>query len=76
LVISNASPPSLSAEKLYAKSLAKFPLIVVGAPRYKYLIEAFPKSLVHAPFIFPTIHSRVRNEIEHFFETEKIHVDM
>ena len=27
-------------------------------------------------FIFPTIHSRVRNEIEHYLEAEKVMVDM
>jgi LysR family transcriptional activator of nhaA len=76
LVISNASPTSLTSEKLYAKSLAKLPLIVAGSSKYQKLATGFPKSLQGVPFIFPTIHSRVRNEIEHYFETEKIHVDM
>lgn len=76
LVISNASPPSLTSEKLYAKSLAKLPLIVCGAPKFKHLIPNFPKSLQDSSFIFPTIHSRVRLEIEHYFESEKIRVDM
>jgi len=76
LVISNASPTSLTSEKLYAKSLAKLPLIVAGSNKYQKLVPGFPKSLQTVPFIFPTVHSRVRNEIEHYFETEKIHVDM
>lgn len=76
LVISNASPPSLTSEKLYAKSLAKLPLIVCGAANFKNLIQNFPQSLQGQPFIFPTVHSRVRNEIEHFIESEKISVDM
>ncbi len=76
LVISNAPPPNLTSEKLYAKSLAKLPLIVCGAPRFKNLTQNFPQSLQAQPFIFPTVHSRVRNEIEHYFESEKISVDM
>jgi LysR family transcriptional activator of nhaA len=76
LVVSNTSPPALTTEKLYAKSLAKFPLIVVGAPKFQFLQKDFPKSLANAPFVFPTIHSRVRNEIEHYFESERIHIDM
>lgn len=76
LVISNASPPSLTTEKLYAKSLAKLPLIVCGSPKFADLKNKFPQSLQGKPFIFPTIHSRVRNEIEHYFESEKIRVDM
>lgn len=76
LVISNASPPSLTQEKLYAKSLAKFPLVVCGAPKFESLKADFPRSLAGVPFIFPTIHSRVRTEIEHYFETERVRVDM
>ena len=76
LVISNASPPSLTSEKLYAKSLAKLPLIVAGSPKFKNLASGYPKSLSGHPFIFPTIHSRVRNEIESYLDAEKIHVDM
>lgn len=76
LVISNAPPPNLTSEKLYAKSLAKLPLIVCGAARFKNLAQNFPQSLQAQPFIFPTVHSRVRNEIEHYFESEKISVDM
>lgn len=76
LVVSNASQSSHSTEKLYAKSIAKFPLLIVGAPKFTYLQKNYPKSLEGMPFIFPTIHSRVRNEIEHYFEAERIHVDM
>ncbi len=76
LVISNASPPSLTTEKLFAKSLAKMPLIVCGSPKYAKLSQNFPQSLAGQAFIFPTVHSRVRNEIEHYLETEKVHVDM
>ncbi|MCE3010458.1 MAG: LysR substrate-binding domain-containing protein [Proteobacteria bacterium] len=68
LVISNASAPSLTTEKLFAKSLAKLQLVIVGHPKFKNLKELFPKSLNQAPFIYPTSHSRVRHEIEHFFE--------
>lgn len=76
LVISNASPPSLTTEKLFAKSLSKMPLIVCGAPKYAKLSQGYPQSLSGQAFIFPTVHSRVRNEIEHYLEAEKVQVDM
>jgi LysR family transcriptional activator of nhaA len=76
LVVSNASQSSHPTEKLYARSIAKFPLLILGAPKFTYLQKNYPKSLEGMPFIFPTIHSRVRNEIEHYFEAERIHVDM
>jgi LysR family transcriptional activator of nhaA len=76
LVISNAPLPSIGNEKLYAKSLAKMPLVVAGAPKFQELQSGYPQSLQDQPFIFPTVHSRVRSEIEHFFESEKVRVDM
>ncbi len=76
LVISNTAPPALSTEKLYAKSLAQWPLIVCGSPAFSHLIEKFPQSLQNQPFIMPTIHSRVRNEIDHYMESERIQVDL
>lgn len=76
LVITNASPAVSAQEKLYSKSLAKFPLIVCASPSFKHLAEGFPQSLSNQPFILPTIHSRVRNEVEHFLETERIYVDV
>ncbi len=76
LLISNTAPPALSTEKLYAKSLAQTPLIVCASPVFSRLIENFPQSLQAQPFILPTVHSRVRNEIDHYFESEKIHIDL
>jgi LysR family transcriptional activator of nhaA len=76
LVISNAAAPSLTEEHLFAKSLSKTPLIVAGAPRFANLAKSFPESLQNQPFVFPTAHSRVRHEIEHYFDDEHIQVDV
>lgn len=48
------------------------PLVVVGHPRFESLSANFPKSLENQPLIYPTSHSRVRHDLEHFFETLKI----
>jgi LysR family transcriptional activator of nhaA len=76
LVVSNASAPSLTEERLYTRSLMKMPLIVAGAPRFADLRMDFPQSLTGQPFVFPTAHSRVRHDIEHFMEDEHLQVDV
>ncbi len=76
LVISNASAPSPTDDHLFAKSISKMPLIVCGSVKFKNLVKNFPESLQNQPFIFPTAHSRVRHDIEHYFEDEHIQVDV
>lgn len=76
LVLSNASPPSLTGEKIFSRSLSKMPLFVWGAKRYATLKTNFPASLGGRPFILPTMHSRVRHEAEQFFEQHAIKVDV
>lgn len=72
LVLSNTPAPSMASDKLFSKSLIKMPLVVVGHPRFEGLAAQFPKSLENQPLIYPTSHSRVRHDLEHFFETLKI----
>lgn len=75
LVLSNAAAPSLTDERLYTRSLAKVPLVVCGAAQFVNLRTNFPSSLAGQPFIFPTAHSRVRHEMEHYFEDQHLFVD-
>jgi LysR family transcriptional activator of nhaA len=72
LVISNVPAPTLSTERLYSRSLAKMPLVVVGTEKYRDCIADFPRSLNGKPFILPTSHSHVRGEIEQWFEKQNV----
>lgn len=72
LVLSNASGGNLTAEKIYSKSISRMPLVVMGNKRYEKLSKDFPKSLHGQPFILPTVNSPTRQEIEYFFENNKI----
>lgn len=76
LVISNSAAPSLTEEMIYTKSLAKMPLIVAGAERFKNLTRNFPQSLSDQPFVLPTAHSRVRHELEHYLSDQVLHIDV
>ena len=72
VIISNSPAPSLNTEKLLAKCVLKMPLIVAGSPKFQSLSAQFPKSLQGQPFIYPTIHNRLRPEIEEWFTDTKV----
>lgn len=76
LVLSNTSPPSLTDERLFSRSLSKMPLIVCGSANFQSLKDSFPLSLNGAPFILPTGHSRVRHDFERFLEERDLKIDV
>ncbi len=74
LLLSNY-PPNVDFQTVYAKSIAKLNVVVCGAPKYKHLRKGFPASLEGQPFIFPTMHSKLRRDLDHFFKISGIRVD-
>lgn len=76
LFISNYLPSTHEARGLYSKSVAKVPVFLCGAPKYKALKSGFPQSLAKAPLILPTIHSKMRHDLEHYFQSAGISVDV
>lgn len=76
LFISNYLPATHEARGLYSKSIAKAPVSLCGAPKFKNLIAGFPASLAKAPLILPTIHSKLRHDLEHYFHSAGIGVDI
>lgn len=74
LLLSNY-PPNLDSQTVYAKSIAKLDVVVCAAPQFKNLRKDFPRSLEGKPFIFPTKHSKLRRDLEHFFAVNDILVD-
>jgi LysR family transcriptional activator of nhaA len=72
-------PPSLgmgSGEevKVHARSIAKVPIVICGAPRFKSLARKFPQSLSGQPFVLPTYHSKLRHDLDHFFRVQQIQI--
>lgn len=74
LLLSNY-PPNVDAQTIYAKSIAQLEVVVCAAPRFKHLKKGFPQSLEGQPFIFPTRHSHLRRDLEHYFSVKGIRVD-
>lgn len=74
LLLSNY-PPQVDFQSIYARSVAKLDVVVCAAPRFKNLKKNFPRSLEGQPFIFPTIHSKLRRDLDHYFKINNIRVD-
>lgn len=76
LVISNYIPRIRDDIKIYSRSIAKFPVSIYGSKEYIALRKDFPRSLEDATFILPTAHSKLRHDVEYFFKTKKINLDI
>ncbi|WP_413560134.1 LysR family transcriptional regulator [Bdellovibrio sp. HCB209] len=74
LLLSNYAP-SVDFQSVYAKSIAKLPVVVCASEKYKHLKKNFPQSLEGQPFVIPTVHSKLRREIDHYFSVNRIKVD-
>jgi LysR family transcriptional activator of nhaA len=76
LLLSNYAAPVQAKGKLYSRSLARVPVAIYGSPKYSGLRKGFPRSLDQAPMILPTTHSKLRGDIEHFFQVSNLHLSM
>ncbi len=76
LVIANYIPNIKDDLKIYSRSISKFPINIYGSKKYIPLKKKFPNSLQDAPFILPTSHSKLRRDIENFFQTNRISFDI
>lgn len=76
LMVSNYPPMNSEQGRTYSRSIAKVPVAVFGAPKFASLKKNFPKSLEGQPFIFPTAHSKLRQDLDHFFTVNLIKVKL
>lgn len=75
LVIANADSNN-EYSNIFSRHLSKSPIIICAHPKFSKLKNKFPHSLEGQPFIFPTQHSRLRADLDHYFSKNKIKVDM
>lgn len=71
IVLSNY-PASTLGQGLHSKSLAKVPIAIFGTDKYKGLKRNFPQSISNQPMILPTYHSKVRQDVDHFFHNNSL----
>jgi LysR family transcriptional regulator, transcriptional activator of nhaA len=72
LVIANTPAPIAPRSQFYSRSVGEMPVIVCGAPKFARLKKDFPKSLGGKPFIIPSRHSKLRFDIEQYFESRSL----
>jgi len=76
LFISNYLPSTHEAPGLYSRSIAKVPVLLCGAPKFRELKQGFPESLAKAPMIMPTVHSKLRHDLDHYLKNAGILIDL
>lgn len=72
LILSNFPPPALEQRQVYSKSVAKLPVAIFGAASFGTLKRSFPHSLNEKPFVLPTLHSKLRHDLNHYFRLQNI----
>lgn len=72
LILSNYPPPALEQSQVFSKSIAKLPVSVFGANKFRGLKRSFPQSLNSQPFVLPTVHSKLRHDLNHYFKLQNI----
>ncbi len=72
LIVSNYPTLKVEEAQVYAKSVAKLPVAVYGSVKDKELKKSFPKSLDGKSFVLPTIHSKLRHDLDHYFKLHQI----
>lgn len=75
IVISDVPPPA-GEGGLFAKKIATMPVVVCGARQFAPLKRNFPASLAGAPFVLPTWHCRLRQDLEHLFKVQNLRPDV
>ncbi len=72
LLVSNYPAQAREGARVFSKSIARLPVSVYGENKFKSLKSSFPKSLDRKPFVFPTQHSKLRHDLEHYFKLHDI----
>lgn len=68
LLVSNYPSEALEGAQVFSKSVAKLPVSVYGHKKFQNLKRDFPRSLNGKPFVFPTTHSKLRHDLNHYFK--------
>lgn len=71
LILTNSHAP-LAKSDFYSRCVGELPVVVCGSAKFQPLKKGFPQSLSGQPFLMPTTHGKLRNDLEHFFERAAI----
>jgi LysR family transcriptional activator of nhaA len=72
LILANYPPQVMEGAEVHSRSVAKLPVSVYGAKKFRSLRAKFPQSLDAKPFVLPTAHSKLRFDLNHYFKLHGI----
>lgn len=72
--ISNYSGDFSRDKNMSSQSFVKAPVSIYGSKDFLALKKNFPKSLSGKPMILPTHHSKLRHDLDYFFDSKKIKI--
>lgn len=72
LILSNFPAPAGESSQVFSKSVAKLPVSIYGSEKFQALKKSFPKSLEGKPMVMPTLHSKLRHDLNHYFKLQDI----
>ncbi|MFA6236888.1 MAG: LysR family transcriptional regulator [Bacteriovorax sp.] len=72
--ISNYAGDISKDKNMNSKSFVKATVSIYGSKEFLSCRKNFPKSLNGVPMILPTHHSKLRHDLDYFFDTKKIKV--
>src|SRR5690349_20432069 len=75
LLLANEAPPTMDGQGLFARRVARMPVVVCGAKQFLPLKKGFPQSLANQPFILPIATNRLRVDLDHYLKMKNIRVD-
>lgn len=76
LWISDSLPESVKARGLRYRQISRRDVHIYGAKAFKFVRRKFPLSLEGQPLILPTFDSKLRSDLENWFHSRKISVDV
>jgi LysR family transcriptional activator of nhaA len=76
LIMLNSAPPTKDKAILFSKRVLRSHVSIAGAKNFLQLKKGFPKSLDHQPMIVPTSHSQLRHDIELFFNSKNLNLNI
>jgi len=68
------SPITGGTGSFRSRKVVEFPLKMMGAKKFSKLSKNFPQSLEGQAFVLPTRHSRLRQELEQWFEKNNLRI--
>lgn len=76
LVVADYHPDVGDSRRFFIRSLGHHPISIFGTRSFSRLKKGFPGSLQGQPFLLPTFHSKRRHDLDHYFRTNQINVEV